>query len=626
LVFPAIPDIRPNERAHEMSFEPIHHMVERAASRFPGNVAVECPEGQLTYADLQAGANHLAHQLQAAGAGPGGLVPILAEDRREVIIAVLAVLQAGAAFAPLDPQSPRLRLGGILEELSPKWVLLGAGNRARDTEVARRHAPSATQLTVYPLGGGSGRPKPTRPAPDDECYVFFTSGSTGRPKGIVGRLKAVDHYIRWETEALGVEPGWRVSNLTSPSFDAMLRDIFLPLCSGGTVCAPPPGSLLDPHQLSRWIDSERVNLVHCVPAVFRGLARVAHSAPHEFEALRWIALAGEKLSPQDVGRWRRRYGERIGLVNLYGPSEATMTKTYHFVTPADAARASIPIGVPMPDTEALLVGSRNQLCPEGEVGELYLRTPYLTHGYHGQPDATSRVFVPNPVTGDSTDIVYRTGDFARRLPGGELEFLGRQDHQVKIGGVRVELEDVESALRETPAVHEAAAVLDQTGEVPRLCAFVEVDGDFDQEAVLRMLRARLPSAAIPASLVVLDRIPRTVSGKTDRRSLPLGLARQNPASKEVAGPRTPTERALAELLREVAPSTAVDVRADLLDLGGNSLLIMHLLLRLTEDFGIEVPLQTFLAAPTLEAVARWIDTEVSSEPLIRDRLQRRAQA
>jgi amino acid adenylation domain-containing protein len=597
----------------KMSFEPIHHMVERTANRFPGNVAVECPEGQLTYAELQAGTNHLAQRLQAAGAGPGCLVPILADDRREVITAVMAVLKVRAAFAPLDPQSPRVRLEGILEELSPRWVLLGAGNRVRDTEIVRRHAPSATELTVYPADGGSGLPKPTRPEPDDECYVFFTSGSTGRPKGIVGRLKAVDHYIRWETEALGVEPGWRVSNLTSPAFDAMLRDIFLPLCSGGTVCVPPPASLLDPRQLSKWIDTERINLVHCVPAVFRGLARVADSARQEFEALRWIALAGEKLPPDDVGRWFGRYGERIGLVNLYGPSEATMTKTYHFVTPADAGRASVPIGVPMPDTEALLVDSRNQLCPEGEVGELYLRTPYLTHGYHKQPDATSRVFVPNPITGDSAEIVYRTGDFARRLPGGDLEFLGRQDHQVKIGGVRVELEDVESALRETPAVHDAAVVLDQTGEFPCLCAFIEVDGEFDEDAVRHRLRARLPAAAVPASMVVLDRIPRTVSGKTDRRSLPLGLARQNPTSKEVVSPRTPTERALAELLREFAPAVAVDVRADLLNVGANSLLIMHILLRLAEDFDIEVPLQTFLAAPTLEALARWIDTEVLDE-------------
>jgi amino acid adenylation domain-containing protein len=600
-------------------------MVERMANRFPGNVAIECPEGQLTYADLQAGANHLAHQLQVAGAGPGDLVPILAEDRREVVVAVLGALKARAAFAPLDPHSPRVRLKNILEELSPSWVVLGAGNRARDTEIVQRHAPSATEIMVHPAGGAGGHPTPTRPEPDDECYVFFTSGSTGRPKGIVGRLKAVDHYIRWEMEALGVEPGWRVSNLTSPAFDAMLRDIFLPLCSGGTACVPPPDALLDAHQLSKWIDSERVNLVHCVPAVFRGLARVAQSAPHEFEALRWVALAGEKLPPEDIGRWLRRYGNRIGLVNLYGPSEATMTKTYHFVTAADATRASVPIGVPMPDTEALLVGSRNQPCREGEVGELYLRTPYLTHGYRGQPDATSRVFVPNPITGDSADIVYRTGDFARRLPDGELEFLGRQDHQVKIGGVRVELEEVERTLRETPAVREAAVALDQTGEVPQLCAFVEVDGDFDAEAVQRSLRARLPAAAVPASLIVLDRIPRTVSGKTDRRSLPLALARQNPASKEVAEPRTPTERALAELLREVAPTTAVDVQADLLDVGGNSLLIMHILLRLTEDFGIEVPLQTFLAAPTLEAAARWIDAEVPGGLLLPDRPQRRDQ-
>ncbi len=434
----------------------------------------------------------------------------------------------------------------------------------------------------------------------------------------------MDHYIRWETEALGVEPGWRCSHLTSPAFDAMLRDIFLPLCSGGTICVPPPASALDAHQLSKWIDAEKISLVHCVPAVFRGLARVADSAPQEFRALRWIALAGEQLPPDDVRRWLGRYGERIGLVNLYGPSEATMTKTYHFVTPADAGRDSVPIGVPIPDTEALLVDSRDQLCRDGEIGEIYLRTPYLTHGYYRQPDATSQVFVPNPVTGDRVDIVYRTGDFGRRLADGELEFLGRKDHQVKIGGVRVELEDVERTLRELPAVRDAAVALDQSGDVPCLCAFVEADGEVDEDLLRSRLRARLPVAAIPASIVVLDRIPRTVSGKTDRRSLPLGLARRGRGDSEGTRPGTPTERALAGLLHELAPAVAVDVRADLLDLGANSLLIMQLLLRLNDDFDLEVPLQTFLAAPTLAALARWIDTEARDEDHALDRLQRHA--
>ncbi len=609
-----------------MSFEPIAQRVERIARRFPGHVAVECPEGHLTYAELLDGANHLAHQLQTAGVAQGSPVPILADDRREVITAVLAVLKTRAAFAPLDPRGPRGRLESILGELSPALVLLGAGNRSRDADLVRGHAPYARQLTVVAADCGGGLPDPVHPEPDDQCYVFFTSGSTGHPKGIVGRLKAVDHYIRWEMEAFAVEAGWRVSGLTSPAFDAMLRDTFVPLCSAGTVCVPPPGSILDAQQLSKWIDTERINLVHCVPAVFRGLARVADSAPQEYEALRRIALAGEKLQSEDVSRWFGRYGDRIGLVNLYGPSEATMTKTYHFVTAADAGRPSIPIGVPMPETEALLVDSSNQLCPDGEVGEIYLRTPYLTHGYYGQPDATSRVFVPNPVTGDSADIVYRTGDFARRCPGGELVFLGRRDHQVKIGGERVELEDVESALRETPTVRDAAAVLDQTGEFPYLRAFVEVDGEFDENAAKRMLRVRLPAAAIPVSLVVLDRIPRTMSGKTDRRSLPLGPAPQSQAGTDAVSPRTPTERTLAGLLREFAPAVTVDVRADLLYVGANSLLIMQILLRLNEDFGLEIPLQTFLAEPTLEALGRWIDTEVLEDHVPLDALRRDSNA
>ncbi|MFI6934728.1 amino acid adenylation domain-containing protein [Streptomyces sp. NPDC050287] len=581
----------------------------RTAKRFPDHVAVECPEGELTYAALEARSDHLARTLQAAGAVPGTVIPVIAEDRREVIVAILGVLKARGVFAPLDPSGPHLRTAAMLSALSPELAVVGATRSERDLRTVKNAAPSASVITLDLNGSCDGTPVETLSAPDDECYIFFTSGSTGHPKGIVGRLRAVDHYVQWETGLVGVREGWRVSHLASPAFDAMLRDVFVPLCAGGTVCVPPRAARTDARELIRWLDTRRISLVHCVPSVFRGIAAAATSSDCELASLKWIAMAGERLAPRDVGLWFDRYGERIGLLNLYGPSEATMTKTYHVIKPADAHRASVPIGRPMPGAEALVIDNQRRLCQEEDVGEIYLRTPYLSHGYYCHPDATREVFVPNPLTGDLDDIVYKTGDFARVLLGGDLEFLGRKDHQVKLGGIRVELEEIESVLRELPVVKEAAVVFVDEVEVPYLCAFLELaDGEFDERLARSRLRDRLSETVAPAVLVPLPEIPRTVSGKIDRRSLPVpppghGL---QPADT-LSGPRTPTERTLTELLHEIFPALKTDVRADFLNAGGHSLLVMRLLSRLHSDFGIEVPLQAFLASPTIESLARWID-------------------
>jgi amino acid adenylation domain-containing protein len=578
-------------------------MVKRATASYPDRNAVECPDGVLTYAELDSRSDSVARTLLAAGAGPGSVIPIIADDHRDVIAAILGVLKINAVFVPLDPNGPPQGAFHVLRSLAPEYVVQGPSNGG-ETMVGSSPRP-VTVIAMDRLVSGGDLPSMTTPDPDAECYIFFTSGSTGVPKGIVGRLSAVDHYVRWEIDLLGAGPHWRVSQLTSPAFDAILRDIFVPLSIGGTACAPPTGALQNPRDLVRWIDTQQINLVHCVPSVFRSMVSATSPTSMPLETLRCVALAGERLAPRDVRLWFDQYGDRIRILNLYGPSETTMTKMYHVVERGDGESSSVPIGTPMADTDVLLIDDAKQFCQQGDIGEIHIRTPYRSHGYFRQAKATKEAFIPNPVSGDEMDILYRTGDYGRMRSDGKMEFLGRRDHQVKIGGIRVEVEEMESVLRELPSVNDAVVCLADRTDVPYLCAFVELSGAIDEPMMRHHLLSRYPNSVVPAVFVRLKEIPRTISGKVDRRGLP---AVPRPASGTPVAPRTSTERALATIVRDIFPVTEVDVQADLLEAGGNSLLIMRLLARVNEELGAELPLQAVLASPTVESLAGRIES------------------
>ncbi|WP_031507117.1 non-ribosomal peptide synthetase [Streptomyces megasporus] len=595
-----------------MAFQAVHGLVQQTARRFPERVAVECPQGTLTYAELESRAGELAAALRASGAGVGCVVPILAVDRRELAVAILAVLKTGGVFVPMDLSAPGLRLRTMLTAAAPEWVVVGASAREESAGLLDEALPTArrVELDLAAEPTGTTLEREHVHDPDDAAYIFFTSGSTGRPKAIVGRMQGIDHFVRWETELLGVGPKWRVSQLSSPAFDAILRDLFVPLVSGGTVCVPPTGLTLDGPALARWLDEQRIDLVHCVPTVFRALLPTATAANGpELAALRCIAMAGEPLAPSDVAKWFGRHGERVRLLNMYGPSETTMTKTFHFVTPADAERATIPIGKAMPGARVVLLDGLGRPCAPGTVGEMYIRTPYMSLGYFHQPDATREVFVPNPLGDDPEDFVYRTGDFARMLPDGTLEYVGRRDQQIKIGGVRVELGEVEHLLRTHHAVRDTAvvAVPDDQGNPAYLCAFVELAQPVEAEALRTHLVPRLPDAHVPRAIVPMDRLPRTISGKVDRRALPVPLAPQQQLEKDHVAPRTATEETLAAIWAGLLPVDKPGVRHDFFQLGGHSLLVMRLLAAVTAEFGVEIHLQRFLAAPTIEALAALIE-------------------
>jgi amino acid adenylation domain-containing protein len=609
-----------------MSFESIQELFCRTADRLPTHAAVERGDSVTTFQEIERRSNRLAAALLAGGGPPAAAAALVIDDAAHLAAAILACLKARCMFVPLDAATPDRRLAAILADVGPQWLLAESRHAGRLAQLGPAAAAAAV-LSVDgeagPQGGAAGQEGAGRlllpPDPDDRSYVFFTSGSTGTPKGIVGRLRAIDHFVRWEIATFGLGDGTRVSQLTSPAFDAVLRDLFVPLCCGGTVCAPPSREvLLDPRRLADWIDGTRLEVLHCVPSLLRRLLNLDLGGA-SFPALRRVLVAGEPLLPVDVARWTRVFGDRIELVNLYGPSETTMTKLFYRVRPGDGELFAIPIGKPMPGATALAVDEQGHPCAPGQVGEVLIRTRFRAHGYWNRPDLTGQVFVPNPFGKDPADLVYRTGDLARVLDDGNFVFLGRADRQVKVHGVRIEPGEIEALLRRHEAVREVAVTVQQRAGEPVLCAYLVLDRPVEPGTWRELLSRDLPAAMIPSRFLVLEEMPRTLSGKIDLQALPWpeeGVTEAGEAASAGAAgaPVTPTEAVVAEIFAAVLGIERIGLHEDFFERGGHSLLAIQVLARIQQAWEVELPLGSLFEHPTVAGLAAVVAEQQGREP------------
>ncbi|HEX8559003.1 MAG TPA: amino acid adenylation domain-containing protein, partial [Pyrinomonadaceae bacterium] len=585
--------------------------------------------------------NRLANYLLAGGAGRGTMVGLFTDDPLQVITGILGVLKAGGVFVPLDPTFPDGRLRAMASQVSPQWfvvetkyveklrrvwadaasparVIFVGAERAADAQLDRAELKGAGLEVVEDFDDYANAQHPGLESdPDAPCSVYFTSGSTGRPKAILGRLKGIDHFMRWEIEAVGAGLGTRVSQLALPSFDGFLKDVFVPLCSGGTVCAPESRDLiLDAWSLADWLDVEQIEVLHCVPSVFRALTNEKLNDKY-FEAMRCVVMTGEPLYPSDVKRWMDTFGERVRLWNIYGTTETSMSKFAHEVTPEDTERPSIPVGRPIKGSAVMVINSRGQLCREEAVGEVHIRTPYRSHGYYNEPELTKEVFIQNPFSDDPSDIVHKTGDFGRLLKNGELELLGRRDQQVKVRGVRVELGEIENLLRGHEDVADVAVVDRDDAEGNKfLVAYLTMSNGTRAEDLRGYLSERLPEAMMPSAFVQLEQLPRTLNGKIDRKALPaLELLQAEREMSSDLVPRNPVEEIVAGIWREVLRLPAVGRSGNFFNLGGHSLLVTQVLARVRECLEVELPVRSLFEAPTIEQFSQLIQEQISDGKL-----------
>lgn len=590
----------------------LHTVFGQVAAARPDHAAVSTADGPLSYRRLDEAANRAAAGMRRAGLRQGAVAALFLGPGAAYVTAMLAVMKTGGVFVALDPAAPVRRLRTLLATVTPALVVLDA----RHAEAWAAVAADLPRLHIDDPDPAPAAEPPPLVSPDDACYVVTTSGSTGEPKAILGTHKGLSHFIHWELEEFALTDDVRVAQLAPPTFDVSLRDLLVPLAAGGTVCIPAAETRARIDHLLDWLDAEAVTLMHCVPTLFRALLQELARRPEPgklLTRLRHVLLAGEPLYGADVRRWRSLMGRRTELVNVYGPSETTLAKAFYRI-PEDEPDASrmVPVGKALPDT-ALLIVKDGELCDPGEIGEVYVSTPFMSLGYIGDPVMTAERFVANPIGGGGDQVAYRTGDFGRYRPDRNVELLGRQDTQVKVRGVRIELTEVENAMLQHPAIEQAVVAAHQaSGHEVVLCGYYVAAGPLPDEELRGHLGRWLPTSMHPAYLMHMASLPSNLHGKVMRRALPRPadlLYEQNPYVMAADG----IERDVASLFDEVLRIGKVSAVHSFVEMGGDSLGAIRLLPRISERFGVEVSFPELFPRGTVRHLAAAIAARMTDE-------------
>ncbi|HEX7239395.1 MAG TPA: amino acid adenylation domain-containing protein, partial [Longimicrobiaceae bacterium] len=574
------------------------------AARTPDAAAAVFLDRSLSYAELEREANRLAHHLLALGVGPDVRVGVCVERSLEMVVGVLAVLKAGAAYVPLDPVYPAGRLEYMLADSGCRVLL------TQERLLGRLPAHGAETVCLdRPLDGGTGAGAPrVGVLPENLAYVVYTSGSTGRPKGVAMTQRPLQNLIAWQLREWSGRPAARVLQYASVSFDVSFQEMFSTWASGGTLVVVPEETRADLAALARLVERERIERVFLPFVALQHLAEAAREEGVVPGALREVVTAGEQLRVTGAIREWLAAIPGCELVNQYGPSETHVVSSLKLAGEPGKWPGLPSIGAPVANTRLYVLEPSLGPAPLGVPGELYLGGDGVARGYLGRPELTAERFVPDPFSGGAGARLYRTGDRARWRASGEVEFLGRVDQQVKVRGFRIEPGEVEAALEEHPRVREALVyVREDSPGSRRLVGYVVAaeGGEAPSEAELRaFLAGALPEYMVPSAFVVLERLPLTPSGKIDRRALP---APERPESAISVAPRTPSEEVLAGIWAEGVGGERVGVEESFFELGGHSLLATKVVSRVRQAFGVEVPLRTLFEAPTVAGLAERIE-------------------
>jgi amino acid adenylation domain-containing protein len=628
LVTPAARALLPDARIAlpQPVYPPITATILDWADRTPAHPAIVQADRVWTYQELATAAQDIACYLQSAGLEIGDAVAVSGDRSFGLIASMLGVLIGGGVLVNVHPHLPIPRQQLILSTATAKY-LLAAGEiphrtplieeielidihpdtgavipSSRDREIA---SPTIGQIISLPI--------------DAAAYIFFTSGTTGTPKGVVGTHQGLAHFLTWQRETFAVTPSDRAAQLTGISFDVVMRDIFLPLTSGATLCMPSATDDLTAGKALPWLDRHQITLLHTVPAIIQSwLLHVP--AGVSLKLLRQIFFAGEPLKHTLIQNWRDTFPLAGEIVNLYGPTETTLAKCYYRV-PAQLRAGVQPVGITLPATQALVVTADRQLCGIGEAGEIAIRTPFRTKGYLNATAADRDRFVPNPHRSRSVshgesapdDLIYYTGDRGRYLPDGQLEILGRIDQQIKISGIRIEPGEITALLDRHPQIKTTIVIAreDIPGDKRLVAYYVTTDAQQIPTSDLRQFLSQLPGYMVPSAFVLLPAIPLTPNGKIDRRALPAPTQESAP-NQTFLPPRDEFEIQLTKIWERVLGVRSISITDNFFELGGHSLLAIRLFSEIERVWDRSLPLATLFQAQTIEQLAQIVRQEGGS--------------
>ena len=573
----------------------VHQLLEAQARRTPQAIAVTFGDNSLDYAELNLRANQLARLLQQQGVARETLVGVCLERSLEMVVALLGILKAGAAYVPLDPAYPKDRIQHVLEDAHVRVLIT-------QPELLKQLPSSAKTICLDPqwkaLTGQSGDGVATEVASSNLAYVIYTSGSTGKPKGVQLEHRSVVNFLC----SMQKQPGFAQNDVlvavTTLSFDIAGLEMYLPLLSGGRIVIAPREATYDGRLLSELIEKSKATVMQATPATWRLLFESGWRGDRRLKVL----VGGEALPAELAHELVARCGE---IWNMYGPTETTIWSSLYRVR-GDEGRI-LPIGQPIANTTFYVLDDARQPVPVGSEGELYIGGEGLARGYFERPELTAEKFVPDPFSALPQARMYRTGDLARFREDGNVEYLGRLDHQVKIRGFRIELGEIEAVLDQHPDVLRSVVVArEESSGDKRLVAYVvcNTDSTASSAELREHARSQLPDYMVPSAIVQLGTLPLTPNGKVDRKALPAPKATDFASDVNYVAPRDPVELKLANLWEETLGIRPIGVKTSFFDLGGRSLLAARLFTQISSAFGKDLPLATLFRAPTIEQLAR----------------------
>ncbi len=576
-------------------------LFEQQVERTPYAVAIEF-EGKVTsYAELNQKANQLAGFLLGNGFESEDRIGICLDRSDTAIISMLGILKAGCAFVPLDPEFPPDRLAYIVEHASIRTILCDEGYRhlysvSSELELINPNDPD--------LWDGSCGNHELYLAPDALAYVMYTSGSTGKPKGVQIEHRSLTTYCLADVELYKLQPDDRTLQFSTLNFDVAIEEIYPPLLVGSAVVVRPRVRANAAIELSHLVESNAVTALHIATAYWNEwVDLMAASHVRVPASLRLVIVTGEKISVEHYRRWLSLCDHKILWCNAYGPTETTVTCTA-FIPDDSWDEPQMPIGKPLPGYTAFILDDQLKPVTGNDTGALFIGGPALARGYLDRPDLTEKAFLSVSLPGcEEPQRIYRTGDLARWLPGGDIEFAGRVDHQMKVGSYRIEPGEIESVIHQNPRVRESLVVCDEVQGQKYLVAYVVRNGTIESSEIVAYLRERLPVYMVPTRYIFIEAMPKTINGKIDRRALPPASTAELARESEKRQATSDLERELVSIWSSVLNVPEVGIDDDFFLLGGSSLLVTRVIAQITSRFKYAIPVRDFFANPTIASLA-----------------------
>ncbi|MGF9819232.1 amino acid adenylation domain-containing protein [Brevibacillus agri] len=596
------------EKEYSQKDIPIYRLIEEKVEEFSDQVAVVCESGQLTYCQLNTKANELAKILRSFGIGRGSIVPVIMDKSIELVISLFAIMKTGAAFCPLDINWSLERILPIVDELKSELILVNRNSPYQETFGGRAVLVEHERLTKQVCNLDE-----IAVEPDDPIYVIYTSGSTGRPKGVIIPHKGITNRFLWMNDFFGTETAKSVLQTTHYIYDSMVWQLFWPMINGGKTVLLASEHLLSVEYISELIYQHEVTITDFVPSVFSiivdQLENLSNSLWNKLGSLKTIIIGGEDAIIAPIRKFKEMAPD-VRLINLYGPTEASIGCVYYEIT---GNEEKIPIGKPISNAQIFILDSDEQLVPIGIPGEIYITGECLGIGYLNNEEKTKAAFIEHSFQNLKYKRMYKTGDIARWLPDGNIDFLGRTDYQVKINGHRIELGEIESQLRQHHQVKDAVTIAREVKGQKLICAYVVRSGKVGQEELFKYLSGKLPNFMVPSHIVFIEKIPLTSGGKINRLELPDVTENDEYLFSRDESPSNELEIELAEIWSEVLNKKHIGTKTNFFLVGGDSIKATQVISRIRKKFLINLTIHQFFQYPTIEEQIKYIVSQMRDE-------------